>query len=401
MDQAENPADAYQEEDQPQEEDMDEAPPEQEEPQEDQQDDQRDDQQDSQQEDQQENCEQDQYELDEDPQDEQMGDQPGEQQDEHDEHLDGDHDESMGEPPEDPVPEADREMQPENEEQDQAERGTGDETGEPKGDQEDVDEAEQEQDRELDLDDGNPDAAEPESKESYPGRCEVDLDDSERDPAEDAEAPEWDGKEEVEQPYVECEEDAPEDGRIRVEPGTFAVSSLHSTLNVMTTDGKLLLPVSDRGFQHLVAAARATAGLRNGRYLFEVRIVELRRSVESGKHRVPRQFCGIGFCADGSSLFLGHDEECMGFDSEGCLCKDGRKSWMDGLNDRIKLDRQVVMGVLLNLDAKSPNANTLSLFVNGERFGRPQSLPENLKGKPLYPLINFKNAACLSIETSL
>ena len=373
------------------------------------QDDQEDGQQDKdeQLDDQPENCEEDQYEV-EDPQDEQMGEQPDEQQDEHldslhderDDPHEVEHDEPMDEAREDQAPEnGDGEQEGENEQGDQRDEPDKFDPKGDHGDVEDLDAADQEQDAEQDHKDTQDEPAEQGSKEAHPGRCEVDLEESEKDPAEEAEAaPEWNSKQEVEQAYVECEEDAPEDSRSRIQPKTFSVSSSHSTMNVMSPDGRLLLPVSDRGFQHLVAAARATAGLKQGRYLFEVRIVELRRSIEPGKQRVPKQFCGIGFCSDDSSLFLGYDEGSMGFDSEGCLCRDGRRSWMDGLNDRIKLDRQVVIGVLLNLDAQSPNANTLSLFVNGERLGRPQGLPEHLKGRVLYPLINFKNAACLTLR---
>lgn len=386
-DQDENEADAGQADND--EEDMDEAPQEQEEEPPEEQASHHSDPPDEQQDDQQENCEQDQYELEEGPPDEQMDEpEPGERQ-EQDDQLDGDHDEPMEEVQEDgDAPPA------EDDEQDLGGGGGQSERGDVKGDHEDMETAEQDHDTAEAPQDKDDKDQDPGSKDTnHPGRCEVDLEESEKDPAEaeEAEVPEWEGKEESQQPYVECEEDAPTDDRKRVDPGTFSVSSFHSTLNVMTPDGKLLMPVSDRGFQHLLACARSTTGLKDGRYLFEVRIVELRRSVENGKQRVPRQFCGVGFCTEGSSLFLGDDERSMGFDSEGCLCKDGRKSWMDGLNDRIRLERQLVIGVLLNLDAQSPNANTLSLFVNGERLGRPQSLPETLKGKTLFPLVNFKN----------
>ncbi|CAE6920097.1 Hnrnpu [Symbiodinium sp. CCMP2592] len=388
-DQGENEADAGQAENE--EEDMDEAPQEQEDEPPEEQASQHSDPPDEQPDDQQEHCEQDRYELEEDPADEQMEDEtePGERQEQQDDQLDGDRDEPMEE-----VQEEGDGPPAEDDEQDLGGAGGESDRGDVKVDHGDLETAEQDHNTAEAPQDKDEKDQDPSSKDTnHPGRCEVDLEESEKDPAEaeEADVPEWEGKEEIQQPYVECEEDAPTDDRERVEPGTFAVSSFHSTLNVMTPDGKLLMPVSDRGFQHLVACARSTAGLKDGRYLFEVRIVELRRSVENGKQRVPRQFCGVGFCAEGSSLFLGDDERSMGFDSEGCLCKDGRKSWMDGLNDRIRLDRQLVIGVLLNLDAQSPNANTLSLFVNGERLGRPQCLPETLKGKTLFPLVNFKN----------
>merc|ERR1712048_983982 len=44
-----------------------------------------------------------------------------------------------------------------------------------------------------------------------------------------------------------------------------------------------------------------------------------------------------------------------------------------------------------NLDSLSPNANTVSLFVDGVRASEPQPLPEAMKGKPLFPAVTFRN----------
>jgi len=56
-----------------------------------------------------------------------------------------------------------------------------------------------------------------------------------------------------------------------------------------------------------------------------------------------------------------------------------------------KFGSDATIAVLLNLDEKSPNANTISLFKNGERACDPQALPDSLKGKTLYPAVTFKN----------
>merc|ERR1712032_1307781 len=42
-------------------------------------------------------------------------------------------------------------------------------------------------------------------------------------------------------------------------------------------------------------------------------------------------------------------------------------------------------------EEKSPNANTVSLFHNGQRMSQPQAIPEALRGKALFPTIAFKN----------
>jgi len=51
------------------------------------------------------------------------------------------------------------------------------------------------------------------------------------------------------------------------------------------------------------------------------------------------------------------------------------------------------MGVMLNLDPKSPNCNTVSLFREGERITEPQKLPETLVGKTLFPHVSFRNVS--------
>merc|ERR1711953_516255 len=53
--------------------------------------------------------------------------------------------------------------------------------------------------------------------------------------------------------------------------------------------------------------------------------------------------------------------------------------------------RDTTIAVLLNLDKKSPNANTVSLFVNGVRACQPQALPESLQGKALFPAVTFRS----------
>ncbi len=56
-----------------------------------------------------------------------------------------------------------------------------------------------------------------------------------------------------------------------------------------------------------------------------------------------------------------------------------------------KCHRGEALAVVLNLDPKSPNKNTVSLFANGQRASQPQALPESLSGKPLFPHVAFRN----------
>merc|ERR1712008_15957 len=97
---------------------------------------------------------------------------------------------------------------------------------------------------------------------------------------------------------------------------------------------------------------------------------------------MPRQLLRIGFSTSASSLFLGESEEHICFDSEGNFTAEKKKKQL-GANKRFTRDQ--VIAVVLNLDAKSPNKNTVSLFRDGERLSDPQPIPEALHGKTLYP----------------
>jgi len=80
----------------------------------------------------------------------------------------------------------------------------------------------------------------------------------------------------------ELEEDAPADERAKLAEGAAKINTVDTTLNVLTCyNGKILTALSDGGFQHLFAAARGTVGLKHGRYLFEVGVVESRNPTET------------------------------------------------------------------------------------------------------------------------
>jgi len=188
----------------------------------------------------------------------------------------------------------------------------------------------------------------------------------------------------------EPEDDSPDDERPRLQERVI-VSKMDATLNAVTSSGgKVLVALSDGGLQHLTAAARATVGISAGRYLFEARIVESKNPMDSSlkqNRSAPRQLCSLGFTLAGSPLFLGSNTESVGFDSEGCFLSGTSRS---RIFDRW-VPCQQVFGVLLNLDATSSSANTVSLFCDGVRVCKPQPLPECLSGKVLIPTVNFKN----------
>eukprot|EP00913_Durusdinium_trenchii_P030120 g28222.t1 len=167
-----------------------------------------------------------------------------------------------------------------------------------------------------------------------------------------------------------------------------------TTMNVVPSQrGNLLMMLTDGGMQYLLAGARANVGMKAGRYFYEVRIVEILDPYDSqGQYtRVvhPRNLLRLGFGTSTSSLLLGDsEEEPISFQQlEGHFIHS--RNWTPGVTQRFGRDQ--VMAVLLNLDPKSPNANTISLFRDGIRVSQPMPLPENLKGKTLFPIVTFRN----------
>eukprot|EP00930_Biecheleria_cincta_P025118 TRINITY_DN1791_c0_g2_i1.p1 TRINITY_DN1791_c0_g2~~TRINITY_DN1791_c0_g2_i1.p1 ORF type:complete len:794 (-),score=208.88 TRINITY_DN1791_c0_g2_i1:36-2144(-) len=145
--------------------------------------------------------------------------------------------------------------------------------------------------------------------------------------------------------------------------------------------------------QYLVAGARANVGIKSGRYMFEVKIIEALNPAEAtagshGRTPQPRQLIRVGFSTQGSPLLLGDSDDCVYFDSEGCIGfgKNRRK-----IGD--KLMRDQVVAVVLNLDPNSKNAFTVSAFREGVRVAEPQPLPEALKGRVLFPHVSYRNVS--------
>jgi len=198
-------------------------------------------------------------------------------------------------------------------------------------------------------------------------------------------------KEEEKEPE-EKETDAPADKRKKVTK--VAVNLEDSTLNVMpTAGGRLLSALSEGGMQFLLASVRADVGLKAGRYMFEARIVETlcpsKPASQGGgqpDNSQPRQLVRLGFSTAGSSLFLGDGPDNCCFDSDGVFLHDKTRKKCGQ-----KFMRDYTAAIVLNLEAASPNANTISLFINGKRASQPQPLPESLVGKELFPTITYKN----------
>lgn len=190
----------------------------------------------------------------------------------------------------------------------------------------------------------------------------------------------------------EKEKDAPKTkGEKLKEPVAFHTND--TTMNVMVSSSgatPVLMPLTDGGIRHLLAGARASVGLKSGRYLFEAKILETVQRAEDGPKPSPKHVLRLGFSTSQSSLLMGHGSTDVCFDMEGFLMHDKKRTSL-GLPARYSKGN--VLGVLLNLDKASPNAYTISLFKDGKRACEPQPLPDNLHGKALYPTINYRNVA--------
>lgn len=150
------------------------------------------------------------------------------------------------------------------------------------------------------------------------------------------------------------------------------------------------MTLTDGGLQYLLASARLNAGVKSGRYLFELKIIESLNPEEKqgGKARAPapRQLVRIGLSTKDSSVFLSDGPDNVCFDSDGFFIHEKKKSKASQ-----KFGRGHVVGLLINCDTSSPNANTVSLFRDGVRVSEPQAIPDNLKGKVLFPTITYRN----------
>lgn len=165
------------------------------------------------------------------------------------------------------------------------------------------------------------------------------------------------------------------------------------TLNAIPCMGnKVLMALNEGGMQYLIAGARANVGLKGGRHMFEVKITEMYHPSEASQSRQNvRGFIRIGFSTSGSSLILGESEESVWFDNNGLFSAGKTKA----PKTFTKLNKDQGVAIILNLDEKSPHANTVSIFRDGVRACKPRKLPENLIGKPLFPHVSYRHASLM------
>jgi len=233
---------------------------------------------------------------------------------------------------------------------------------------------------------------EEEKEEAKSEDAEVKPEDAETKESQEAPKGSADKKKEPEKPK-EQEADASEETRPKVGAGTVVLNTADATLNVMpTASNKILMPFTEGGFQYLLAGVRATAGIKSGRYMFEVKVIDTHNRGEAqqgsqGRAPMPKQLVRLGLSAAGSSLFLADGgSDCVSIDSEGFFVFEKSRKKVSQ-----KFGRDSTVALLINMDEASPNANTISIFKDGVRVCEPQAIPEKLRGKPLFPTITYKN----------
>jgi hypothetical protein len=195
---------------------------------------------------------------------------------------------------------------------------------------------------------------------------------------------------------LESEVDAPEDKRPKITE-TISFQPKDTTVNVIPTmGGKTLMTLSEGGMQYLLAGARANVGVKSGRYMFEVRMAEtLTSAVAPGGGRSPslvKHLVRVGVSLGDTSLFLGSDNEEHGicFDNDGFYYAPGQKR-KDSTGCKFGKDNTIAL--VLNLDAKDPCNETVSLFKDGVRVCQPIKLPESFRGQALFPHVAYRNAS--------
>uniref|UniRef100_A0A7S2LEP9 SPRY domain-containing protein n=1 Tax=Zooxanthella nutricula TaxID=1333877 RepID=A0A7S2LEP9_9DINO len=188
----------------------------------------------------------------------------------------------------------------------------------------------------------------------------------------------------------EKERDAPADARPKVgERARFLLQDC--TMNAVPADtGGLLMALREGGCRFLAAGARASLGVRAGRYMFEVKGVEELSEGQPAAKPILR----IGFSLRGSSPLVGDAEDSICFDSDGFLWYNKKKT---KIVQKGRPWKGAVVAVVMNLEKGGPNAGTISLFVDGARETEPQRLPDPLLGQALYPTVMFK---CVSVHVN-
>jgi len=181
------------------------------------------------------------------------------------------------------------------------------------------------------------------------------------------------------------QQDLPEDDRPKLQDA-LSIYDADTTLNVMSSrvaDGYMLMMLHEAGLQYLFAGARANVGVKSGRYMFEVRVVEqlpLSEGVSTRVVSAPTHTLRLGFSLAGSSPIIGDNQESFCFDADGSFMHNKQV---------VVFPKEAAFGTFsVVVDMVE---HKVSMFKDGGEFGAVQDIPQVFRGKTLFPTVTFKN----------
>lgn len=148
-----------------------------------------------------------------------------------------------------------------------------------------------------------------------------------------------------------------------------------TTLNaIVDREGLILASAQSDGLNMLTAQARANFGAKKGRYYFEAYILS-----GGGKSNDLK----VGVSTSSATWLGGKGSIC--FDRETLIKADGEA--VAPKHTKQNVSKKDVIGILLNLEEKHKNKNTISLFINGKRICEPVDIPASMHKQALFPHI--------------
>jgi len=152
----------------------------------------------------------------------------------------------------------------------------------------------------------------------------------------------------------------------------------------MNSDGSIIAaPIGLGSFAHVWAGAKATHAVAGGKYWFEFTVLELMEAKLKDDFGLAVHCCRVGWStAETKPDLLGDDETSFAFESN-----RGKKLHNQEFQDYGEgFTKDDTIGCFLDLEQ-----STISFSKNGVWFGVAFTLPDALKGKPLYPHICLRN----------
>jgi len=174
---------------------------------------------------------------------------------------------------------------------------------------------------------------------------------------------------------VENEKDQPTK-KAKAFADVVSMNPVDSTINcLIDVESSILSHADVDQLGLLLAQARGNAGVKKGRYYYEVQI--LSQTAQRFEFNIGVSTAKAPWAGSEDSITFDRFSKCKSNDE--ILVKE----------EKI-IKKNDVIGILLNMDAKMANKMSISLFVNGERRTEPVPLPEKLQKEALFPHISFR-----------